>query len=220
MSELDLLSKYHTATKRDYVGRVTANDKAECAAVAKRFDKDYWDGDRKYGYGGYHYDGRWLPLAKDIARIYGLKAGDRVLDIGCGKAFLLFELTRVVPGIHVQGIDISKYAIDNAKEEVKPHLQVGNAIDLPLADGAFDLVYTINAFHNLYNYELMSALKEMQRVGKSKRYICVEAYRNERERVNLLYWQLTCEVFFTPEEWKWFYQLAGYDGDYGFIYFE
>lgn len=220
MARLDLISKLHTRTKRDYLRRVIDHDKAECAEVAKQWGFDYWDGDRRFGYGGMRYDGRWRLVAEDFAAQYGLKAGDRVLDIGCGKGFLLFEFTQAVPGIEVSGIDISAYGIEHAKQEIRPHLQLGNCTELPYDDGSFDFVYSINTFHNLYNFELMKALREMQRVGRRHRYICVESYRNEREKVNLLYWQLTCESFYTPEEWRWFYDLAGYRGDVDFIFFE
>lgn len=220
MAEIDFLTSLHTGTKRDYVQRVVENDKAECARVAKQWGRDYWDGDRKYGYGGYLYDGRWRPVADEMVAHYGLKAGDRVLDIGCGKAFLLYEITQVVPGLDVAGIDISAYGIADAREEIRPNLREGSAVELPWPDAHFDFVFSINTFHNLYNYELMAALKEMQRVGRQHRYICVESYRTEEEKANLLYWQLTCESFYSPDEWKWFYDLAGYEGDWGFVYFE
>ena len=220
MARLDFISKLHNQSARDYVRRVVENDKAECATVAKKWGFDYWDGERKYGYGGMRYDGRWRPVAEDMARHYGLKAGDRILDIGCGKAFLLYEFTQVVPGIRVAGLDISEYGVTNAKEEVRPFLEVGNCAKLPFDSRSFDFVYSINTFHNLYNFELMAALKEMRRVGRDKHYICVESYRNEREKANLLYWQLTCETFYTPEEWQWFLDLADYRGDTDFIFFE
>ena len=220
MAEIDFLTSLHTSTKRDYVQRVVEYDKAECAEKAKEWGFDYWDGDRRYGFGGYTYDGRWRKVAEEMAAHYGLKAGDRVLDVGCGKAFLLYELTQVVPGLEVAGIDISQYGIENAKEKVRPFLNVGNCTELPWPDAHFDFVFSLNTFHNLMNFELMAALKEMQRVGKKDRYICIESYRNEAEKANLLYWQLTCETFYRPEEWKWFYDQAGYEGDSGFIFFE
>ena len=213
MAEINFLEKYQKATQRDYVGRVTGHDKAECAAIAKQWGYDYWDGERQYGYGGYGYDGRWLPIAEDIARHYGLKAGDRILDVGCGKAFLLYEFTQAVPGIEVAGIDISEYGIDNAKEEVKPFLRVGDCAELPFDDDTFDFVYTLNTFHNLRNYDLDKALREVERVGRGHKYVGVESYRNEREKVNLLYWQLTCESFLNPDEWRWAFEQAGYTGD-------
>ena len=220
MARLDFISKIHKQTTRDYVGRVVEADKAACAEVAKQWGYDYWDGERRYGYGGMHYDGRWLPVAEEMAAHYGLKSGGRILDIGCGKGFLLYEFTRVVPGVEVAGLDISQYGIQNAKEEVRPFLDVGNCIQLPFDDGSFDFVYSINTYHNLKNFELYEALAELQRVGRDSSYICVESYRNEREKANLLYWQLTCESFYSPEEWRWFFELAGYDGDEDFIYFE
>ncbi|TAK76561.1 MAG: methyltransferase domain-containing protein [Gammaproteobacteria bacterium] len=220
MKEVNFLEKYQNKTKRNYVERVVSHDKAECAAVAKRWGQDYWDGERCYGYGGYRYDGRWKSVAQDIATHYGLKPGDKVLDIGCGKGFLLYELTQVVPGLQVSGIDISEYGIQNAKEEIKDDLKVGNCIELPWEDKTFDFVYSINTFHNLYVYELEKAVREMERVSKNTKWCCVESYRNENEKANLLYWQLTCQSFYTPDEWKWLYQKWGYQGDCGFIYFE
>lgn len=216
---IDFLSSVHKATKRDYLARVNEFPKAEAAMLAKKWDVEYWDGDRKTGYGGYRYDGRWRSVAQAMADHYQLKPGMRVLDIGCGKAFLLYDLTQVVPGLKVAGIDISSYGIQHAKEEVRPFLQVASAAKLPFADQSFDLAISINTLHNLYCYELFDALKEMQRVAKQK-YLCVESYRNEQEKVNLLYWQLTCEMFCTPKEWEWWFNLTGYTGDHSFIYFE
>jgi protein-L-isoaspartate(D-aspartate) O-methyltransferase len=220
MQEVDFLGAYQKSTKRDYVGRVTEFDKAECAAVAKKWEQEYWDGPRQYGYGGYKYDGRWLPIAQDIVRHYGIKAGDRILDVGCGKAFLLYEFTRTVPGVEVAGLDISEYGLAHAKEEVRPFLRKGNCVKLPYESGSFDFVLSVNAFHNLEIDQLKLAVQEVERVGKDKKWICVESYRNEREKANMLYWQLTCMSFHTPQAWRWLYSEWGYTGDYGFIFFE
>lgn len=220
MTHVDFLRQIHRKTKRDYLGRVNAYPKAQAALIAKQFDFEYWDGDRKIGYGGYQYDGRWRGVAEKMAEYYHLKAGDRVLDVGCGKAFLLYDLTQVVPGIRVHGIDISSYAIAHAKEEMQSFVQVGNATHLPYQDKMFDLVISINTLHNLYCYDLDRALREIERVGNKHKYICVESYRNEEEKANLLYWQLTCEAFNTPKEWRWWFKQTGYTGDYSFIYFE
>jgi SAM-dependent methyltransferase len=220
LEHVDFFLPLHRNTKRDYVGRVTEFPKAEAAKKARQWGADYWDGDRKFGYGGYRYDGRWLSVAQEMARHYGIKAGDRILDVGCGKGYLLYEFTRAVPGVEVAGLDISDYAIENAKDEVRPFLHRGHAKELPFPDKSFDLVVTNTTLHNLYAYELHSALREIERVGRRHKYICVESYRNEEEKANLLYWQLTCESFYTPEEWRWWFELTGYTGDYGFIYFE
>ncbi len=220
MAYIDFLSALHKRTKRDYLGRVNEFSKAEAAKVAKKFGAEYWDGDRKFGYGGYKYDGRWYTVADAMAKHYGLKAGDRILDVGCGKAFLLYEFTQAVPGVEVRGVDISPYGIEHAKEEVRPFLEVGHANQLPFEDHSFDLVISINTLHNLYCFDLDKALREIERVGKEHKYMVVESYRNEEEKANLLYWQLTCESFCTPSEWQWWFDRCGYTGDYSFIYFE
>jgi SAM-dependent methyltransferase len=216
----DFISLVHKSTKRDYLARVNEYPKAEAAKKAKQWGFDYWDGDRKTGYGGMRYDGRWRKVAEAIAHHYGLRAGQKVLDVGCGKGFLLYDFTQIVPGIEVTGLDISGYAIQHSKEEIRSKLQVGNAKKLPFAEKSFDLVISINTLHNLYCFDMLDALKEMQRVSKAHQYLCVESYRNEEEKVNLLYWQLTCECFFTPDEWRWWFHQAGYTGDHSFIYFE
>lgn len=220
MAYIDFLSPLHKATKRDYLGRVNEYPKAEAIKRAKEYGYDYWDGDRKFGFGGYRYDGRWRPIADAMAKHYNLKPGDRVLDVGCGKAFLLYELTQAVPGIEICGIDISEYAIEHAKEEVRSFLQVGNATHLPFEEHSFDLVISLNTVHNLFCYELDRALREIERVGKDKKYIVVESYRNQEEKVNLMYWVLTGECFFSPEEWQWWFDHCGFSGDHSFIYFE
>jgi SAM-dependent methyltransferase len=190
MPQVDFISTLHKATKRNYLLRVTEADKAECATVAKRFDQNYFDGDRKYGYGGYRYDGRWVPFAKLLATHYNLR------------------------------LEISSYAVENSMPEVKPFLKVGNATSLPYPDNYFDLVVAVNVLHNLRIYDLEKALKEIQRVGKQHKYMVNDSYRNEQEKVNLLYWQITCECFFTPQEWEWMFQKCGYTGDYDFVFFE
>ena len=223
MAYIDLLSAIHKSTQRDYLARVNDVDfpKPKAAELAKQWGFDYWDGDRKICYGGYRYmEGRWEKVARAMAAHYGIKPGDKILDVGCGKGFLLFDFTKVVPGVEVYGLDISEYAIENSKEEIKGRLQVGNAIKLPFEDHSFDFVYSITTLHNLHCYDLDKALREIERVGKKNKYICVESYRNEIEKANLLYWQVTCEAFNTSEEWDWWFKQTSYTGDHSFIYFE
>jgi SAM-dependent methyltransferase len=217
---IDFTQALHTSTKRDYVARVVEFDKATCAEVACRYGQEYWDGERQYGYGGYRYDGRWRPIAERMAQHYGLKPGMSLLDVGCGKGFLLYEFTQVVPGLEVAGIDISAYGIEHSKEEVRSSLIVGSASKLPFEDKSFDLVITLGTFHNLAIEDLWSAVSEVERVGRSNKYIMIESYRNEREKANLLYWQLTCKSFYSVKDWEWLYRKIGYTGDYGFIFFE
>ena len=221
--EIDFMSQLHKASKRDYLGRVNDPEfpKEKAAKLAREWGYDYWDGDRKINYGGYKYiEGRWEIVAKKMIEIYNLKPGSKILDVGCGKGFLLFDFKKIDSSFEVHGLDISQYAIENSKKEITKNLVYGNASKLPFDDNYFDLVISINTLHNLYNYELMSALQEIERVGNNKKYICVESYRNEIEKVNLLYWQVTCEGFYTPEEWLWWFRQSKYSGDYSFIYFE
>jgi SAM-dependent methyltransferase len=219
--ELDFVGGLHKSASRDYRGRVMNADKAECAVIAKQYGKAYWDGPRQFGYGGYRYDGRWRAVADQMASHYALESSMKILDVGCGKAHLLYEFTQAVPGIEVRGVDISEYGLLHAKDEVKPYLQSASADKLPFEDSSFDLVFSINTLHNLEIAPLYSALQEIVRVSRnSAGYIVVESYRTEREKVNLLYWQLTCESFYSPQEWIWIYKENGYTGDFGFIYFE
>lgn len=219
MARLDLISKIHRSTKRDYIQRVVEFDKAASAEVSKQFGFEYFDGGRQYGYGGYRYDGRWRPFAEDLIAHYGLKPGDRVLDIGAAKGFLVKDFMDALPGLEAQGIDVSQYAIDHAMPEVRDRLRIGNAVELPFEDKSFDLVVSINTLHNLRIYDLARALREMERVSRGGKFMVADSYRNEREKVNLLYWQITCECFFTPEEWQWVFDTVGYTGDSDFIFF-
>lgn len=218
---LDLVQTLHASTKRDYVARVVEHDKAASAEVATQYGADYWDGERRYGYGGYRYDGRWAPLAERLAAEYNLRAGQHVLDIGCGKGFLLYELMRAVPGIEVTGLDISRYAITHSKEEVADRLVEGSAAALPFADNSFDFVVSLGTLHNLGVSDLFAAISEIERVlvPSGQAYTMVESFRDEREKANLLYWQLTCRSFYSTDDWAWLYARLGYRGDYGFIFF-
>jgi len=223
MAEVDFMSVLHKGTQRDYLARVNDPDfpKAKAAGLAKKFDFDYWDGDRRICYGGYRYmEGRWEKVARAMVEHYDLPPKPKILDIGCGKAFLLYDFLKVIPDAEIYGIDISPYAIANSKKEIQDRLRVGSSTDLPWPDDYFDLVISITTLHNLHAYDLEPSLREMERVGKENKYLCVESYRNEQEKANLLYWQVTCEAFNTPKEWEWWFEKTGYSGDYSFIYFE
>lgn len=217
------MSVLHKSTQRDYLGRVNDKEypKAKAASLAKKFEFDYWDGDRRICYGGYKYiAGRWEKVVKKILEHYNLGSSPKILDIGCGKGYLLFDILKLIPNADVYGIDISKYAVENSKPEIKEKLFIGSATNLPWDNNYFDLVISINTLHCLHSYDLFKALKEMERVGKKDKYLCIESYRNEKEKANLLYWQVTCEAFLTPEEWNWWFKLTNYNGDHSFIYFE
>lgn len=216
---LNIVTSLHKKTERDYISRMV-DDKVYCMIKAKEYEFDYWDGDRRYGYGGYKYDGRWKVVAKKLIAIYGLKPGTKILDVGCGKAHLLYELKQLLPDAEVHGFDISRHGIDDAPESIRDRLFLYQAQDVyPWGNDYFDLVISLGCLHNLRIFELKTALNEIERVGKNK-YIMLEGYRNEQELFNLQCWALTCETFFDPAEWIWIYSHFGYTGDYEFIYFE
>jgi SAM-dependent methyltransferase len=216
---LDIVTPLHRKTKRDCIGRMTDN-KVDCMIRARRFDIEYWDGDRRYGFGGYRYDGRWEVVARKMIELYHLPAHARILDVGSGKGFLLYEFAKLLPECQVVGFDVSPYAIDHTKEEVRSNVFVHKAEEpYPYGDRQFDLVISLNTLHNLQIFDLKAALQEIERVGKQK-YVLVEGYRNEEELFNLQCWALTAEAFFRPQEWIWMYKEFGYTGDYEFIYFE
>ena len=216
----NFVNPLHQQTKRNYIERMI-NEKVECSKIAKKYDKDYWDGERKYGYGGYKFiPGRWKPVALDLIKTYNLKAGSKVLDVGCGKGFLIYEMLQIEPELNIIGFDVSQYAIDNSKSEIKDLISIGNAEKkFPYSDKNFDLVISIGALHNLSLEELSISLKEITRVGLHS-YIMNESYRNEKELFNLQCWALTCKTFLSFEDWIWFFKKNNYDGDYEFIYFE
>lgn len=195
----EFVTPLHTSTSREYVARMV-DEKVHCMLKAKEYEADYWDGDRRYGYGGYRYmPGRWKPVAEAMIEEYGLKKGDKILDVGCGKAYLLYELHLL--GMEVHGFDISEHGLADAKEEIRDNLFNHRAEKpYPFADNEFDLVITLNTLHNLEIFDLKVALEEIERVGKNK-YICVESYRNELEQFNLQCWALTCESFYTKRAW-------------------
>jgi len=220
MPEIDFVSAIHKKTKRDYLGRVNEFPKAEAAKIARQFGKDYWDGDRKFGYGGMRYDGRWRVVAEAMANITDSNPATGFWTWAAGKVFCSTIFTQVVPGVEIRGLDISSYAIEKAKEEVRPFLTLGHANQLPFPDSSFENGHLYQYAAQSVCYDLDKALRELQRVGKKHRYLCVEMYRTEEEKVNLLYWQLTCRAFYTPEEWEWIFCRAGFTGDYSFISFE
>ena len=215
---LSIVTPLHKRTKRDCLPRMV-DDKVHCMLKAKEYEYDYWDGDRRYGYGGYKYDGRWKTAAEKLSSVYGLQPNAKILDVGCGKAHLLYELKQLLPQSECVGFDISKHGLADAPEGIRDQLFRYRAQDAyPFGDKHFDLVISLGCVHNLRLFELQTALREIERVGKNK-YVMLESYNNEQELFNLQCWALTCESFFDTAEWIWLYQHFGYTGDYEFIYF-
>jgi SAM-dependent methyltransferase len=211
MREVNLLDRY-PRSKRDIASRAAAAPTER--AVAKQFGPEYFDGDRGQGYGGYCYDGRWVRVAERFRDFYDLRAEHRVLEIGCAKGFFLHDLRGVVPGIRLTGVDVSKYAIDHAMDDVKPCLVLASADSLPFPDRFFDLVISINVVHNLELEGCMRAIREMERVSVRHKYLQVDSWLDEEQKEKFLRWQLTALTFFDPEGWRRVFAEASYTGDY------
>ena len=217
---VQFVTSLHTSTKREYLDRMV-DEKILCMLKAKEYEEDYWDGDRRFGYGGYKYlPGRWKPVAESLIETYNLNNSSSILDVGCGKGFLLHEIKLLLPEVTIKGFDISNHGLSCALDSVKDDLFIHKAQEpYPFQDNEFDLVISLGCLHNLRLMELEVALGEIERVGKQG-YVMLESYRNEAEQFNLQCWALTCESFFDEDEWVWLYNHFGYKGDYEFIYFE
>jgi SAM-dependent methyltransferase len=196
------------------------DNKVEAMRIAKEYGPDYWDGDRRYGYGGYRYiPNRWAGVAQSLIDIYGLSSRSSVLDVGCGKGFLLFELQRLISGATLVGFDISDHALSSKHPDFSGRLFKHSVKQpMPFVDQEFDLVISLGVLHNLRLPELALAIPEIERVGKQK-YVMTESYRNEAEMFNLECWALTAESLFDDGEWQWLLNHHGYTGEFELIYF-
>ena len=214
------ITPLHKSAKRDYLDRMM-NEKAKCIKIAKKYDYHYWDGSRRTGYGGYKYiPGHWKEMAQQLIKDYNLKADSKVLDVGCGKAFLLHEMKLIEPKLNIMGFDISKYALEHNTDITKSYVYYQKAQDpFKYQDKEIDLVISLNLLHNLRFFDLKKAISEINRVGKQA-YVVVESYRNEEELFNLQCWATVCESFFDVDEWIYLFSEFNYKGDYEFIFFE
>ena len=211
--EINLLKNY-PKSNRDLKVRIEKKTE-DIRKIARKFGKDFFDGDRNHGYGGFNYNPKfWQPVVKDFKNYWNLKSENSVLDVGCAKGFMIYDFVQLIPGIKVRGIDISKYAIENSLPEVKNFLDLGNTKSLPYENNSFDAVISINTVHNLEEDECALALKEINRVSKKYSFITVDAYRNEEEKKRMFAWNLTAKTIMSVESWKKFFKKVGYKGDF------
>jgi ubiquinone/menaquinone biosynthesis C-methylase UbiE len=218
MRHVDLLRGL-PKTNRNIKKRAEGKDLA-VIAIAKQYGEMYWDGPREYGYGGYRDDGRWNPVAKDIIAHFGLKPGMRVLDIGCGKGFLVKALLAECPDLEVFGLDISLYALMHCPPEIVGRLHLGTAEKLPFPDGSFDCVLALNTIHNLPRPRAITAMREIQRLSKGRAFVQVDSYLTPEQKEVFESWVLTAEFHDFPEGWLKVFAEAGYTGDYDWTIIE
>jgi len=212
MAEVNLLARL-PRTKRNIEKRKEAQT-PENIAIAREYGQQYFDGPREMGYGGYRYDGRWVPIAEDMVKHFGLKAGDRVLDVGCAKGFLVKDLMKVCPGLEVYGLDISEYAMMHCEPEVVGRLHLGSADRLPFPDNSFQAVISLNTIHNFTRPDAIRAVREIERMAPGRGFIQVDSYRTPEQRELFLSWVLTAKFHDYPDEWIKLFKEAGYTGDW------
>lgn len=211
--EINLMDLY-PRSKRPIDERGTQASK-ENKRIACQFGQEYFDGDRMYGYGGYSYQERfWKDTVKRFCDYYHLKDDARILDVGCAKGFMMHDFKTLMPNAHIEGLDISQYALDNALKDIKPFIQIGNAKDLPFEDDSFDLVICINTIHNLSPGECKQSLKELERVSRKDAFLTVDAWHNDKEKESMLKWNLTAQTYMHVNDWKKLFDEAGYTKDY------
>ena len=211
--EIDLLINYPKAKRN--VDERGASKSEDDRKLARKFGKDFFDGDRKNGYGGFNYMPRfWQPVIPTFKEYWNLTSQSSLLDVGCAKGFMLYDLSVLIPGIELKGIDISKYAIENAMQEISSYVSEADARELPFEDNSFEVVISINTVHNLEKEECAVALQEIERVSRGKSYITVDAYRNDEEKKRMYDWNLTAKTIMSVEEWVAFFKEIGYTGDY------
>jgi len=213
MAEINLLDLYPKSKRPidERAALVTAADRQ----LSKQFGRDYFDGDRRHGYGGYAYYPRfWQPTVRRFRDHYQLAEDARILDVGCAKGFMLRDFQELLPKATIAGIDCSDYAIQHADEVVKPFVRIGNATALPYPDRAFDLVVSINTIHNLPLDACKQSLREIQRVTRAHAFVTVDAWRTEHERELQRQWILTAETYMHVDDWKRLFAEVGFTGDY------
>lgn len=212
-AEINLLKNY-PKSKRNLEERSLGTD-AQTRSIAREFGKDFFDGERKFGYGGFSYNKRfWQPVIPDLINHWNLNSSSSLLDVGCAKGFFLHDLSIMIPGIKVKGIDISQYAIDNTIETMTDYCQYGNAYNLEFRDNSFDIVFSINTVHNLEIDECKVAIKEIERVSKKGSFITVDAYETEDEKERMFKWNLTAKTILSKKDWINVFNECGYTGDY------
>ena len=211
--EIDLLAKYPKSNRNVHERGSEKTDKDR--EIARKFGKDFFDGDRRNGYGGFNYNSKfWEPVIPDFQKHFSLNSKSSILDVGCAKGFMIYDVSKFIPGITVKGVDISDYAIENAILDVKNKVQVADAKNLPFEDNSFDVVISINTVHNLEIDDCGKALQEIERVSRGKSFITVDAFRNEEEKERMFAWNLTGRTIMSTQDWKIFFDKVGYTGDY------
>ena len=217
--EVNLL-EFYPQSKRPIADRgnlITEQDRA----IARKFDIEYFDGDRLTGYGGYNYSPRfWTETVAHIKDFYNLDDNSKILDIGCAKGYMMHDLSLLIPGAEIKGVDVSNYAKENSIESMQDNIVVANANNLPFPDDYFDLVIAINTLHNLPLIDCKQAFREISRVTKNNSFVMNDAWRNEKGKKSMLNWNLTALTYMSCDDWEELFNEVDYKGDYYWFFAE
>jgi len=212
--KIDLMSRYPITQRSSIISERVKVSNAD-RKLAQKFDKEYFDGPRRLGMGGYSYNSKFFkPVVEDMIDYYGLTKNSSILDVGCAKGFMLYDFKTALPECSIAGIDISQYCLDNSLESVKPFLSHGSCDKLPYADNSFDLVISIATIHNLDVDGVKKSLKEIMRVTKKNAFIKVNGFTNENELKNLNNWNLVAKTILHEDDWISIFNETGYTEDY------
>jgi SAM-dependent methyltransferase len=215
MAEIDLMKNYPKTLGRDDISLSRKRATKEDIEIARQFGKEYFDGERWQGLGGYYYDPKFFtPVVKDFIEHYDLNNDSSILDIGCGKGFMLQDFHIALPGAKLAGLEISEYCLENLMPSVADNCIFGSCDELPYPDNSFDLVIAIATIHNLDLEGVKKSLKEIQRVSKKFSFLKVNGYKNDNEKKALFEWNLVAKTILHCEDWKKLFTEVGYTGDY------
>ena len=217
--EVNLL-EFYPQSKRPIDDRgnlITEQDRA----TARKFDIEYFDGDRLTGYGGYNYSPRfWTETVAHIKDFYNLDNNSKILDIGCAKGYMMHDLSLLIPGAEIKGVDVSGYAKENSIESMQDNIVVANANNLPFPDDYFDLVIAINTLHNLPLIDCKQAFREINRVTKNNSFVMNDAWRDAKGKQSMLNWNLTALTYMSCDDWEELFKEVDYKGDYYWFFAE
>ena len=215
MREFNLLEEYPSPEKPRYVGSDLRTINHRIVATLR--DKDFFDGNRNYGYGGFKYDGRWKKIAKKIANEYNLDNKSSFLQLGCEKGFLLHDLKNILPNLKIRGLETSDYAVNNSMEDVRKYIsKTKNYINLEYEENKFDFILALGVVYTLNLSDAIQCLKEIQRISKGKSFVILASYETIQDYWLFRQWTVLGSTILLKNDWIEVLNHVNYTGDYYF----
>ena len=212
--------KYYPISNRKNISSLRVKVSNKLRKKLQKFPKEYFDGKRAHGYGGYYYNPKFFrKIVKAMIRHYKLNNKSKILDIGCAKGFMMYEFKKALPACEVRGIDISRYCKMQAMRKVKKYIKIGTCEKLPYPDKYFDFVVSISTIHNVKKRGIKKSLKEIVRVSKKSSFIRIKAYKNIQEKKNIDNWNVVAKSNLSEKDWLKLFKGTNYKGDFQFSKF-